>query len=274
MNIRKAVGLAAAGVLGAATVVLPAQAGSETTPGVTAENVGPGAHYWTPSTVTVAPGGAVEFSNPGEVPHGIQWISTPGGAPSCEGAVPVGTTESASGTKWKGDCSFTTPGTYTFYCTVHKAAMRGSVVVSAGGTTTTTTTPTTTGTTTTGTSTGTPNGGPGGSTGQPAPAALSAVKLAARHGGVVHGSLSVAQAAAGGTLTILLRARIAGRNSVVGRLTRTYINAGSQSWTITLSAPARRVLRRKHHLAVSAKLTLTPPGGSPSTLSRALTLHG
>jgi plastocyanin len=275
VTIRKAAGLAAAAVLGAATVVLPAQAGSETTPTVTAENVNATTHRWTPAEVTVAQDGNVEFSNPSETEHGIYWVSTPGGAPSCESAVPVGTSAAASGTKWKGDCTFAKAGTYTYYCTVHGPAMSGRITVSATGTTTSGPAPTT-GATNTGT---TPSGAPapeagGGSQGTAtAGSVLSAVELSARRG-AVHGSLTVSSAAAGGTLTIVLRARLAGRTSVVGRLTRTYIDAGAQSWTVALDGRARRTLHRRHRLALAVKVTLTPPGGKAVTLSRALTLHG
>ena len=276
MTIRTAVGFAVAGALGAATVVLPAEAGSETTPTITAENVDASTHHWTPSTVGVSAGGTVEFSNPGEVPHGIHWVSTPGGVPACEAGVPVGNSASASGTKWKGDCTFATAGTYTFYCTVHGPAMSGTITVSSSGATTMTMTSPATGTTTSGATPGAPGnaGATSSSPGTtPASAAFGAVRVAGRPGGV-HGSLTVSQAAAGGTLLVVLRARIGARTRTVGRLTRAYIAAGTQSWTVALSSTAKRALHRKHRLVLAVKLTLTPPGGSPVTVSRPLTLHG
>jgi plastocyanin len=99
--------------LGLATAVLPAIASSETSPTVTAENIGGGyygeEHRWTPPQVTVSAGGAVAFSNPTEVKHGVRWINPPA-TPTCDSGVPVGTTEAASGTKWSGTCTFAKAG--------------------------------------------------------------------------------------------------------------------------------------------------------------------
>ena len=71
-----------AGVLGVAAVMLPALASSETTPTITAENVGGGLygaeHHWTPATATIAANGVVTLSNPTEVDHGVEWVSDPG----------------------------------------------------------------------------------------------------------------------------------------------------------------------------------------------------
>lgn len=272
MRIRKAIGLVIAAALGAATVVLPAAAGSEgSPPTVAAENVGLYNHYWTPPSVRIEPGGTVEFSNPTEVPHGIRWVSAPAGAPGCAAGVPVGTTASASGTNWKGACTFAAAGTYTYYCTVHGAAMSGTITVG------TTTTGTTTGTTTTTTTPPTTSTGAPPSTtgdGAPATAALSALKLAsARRGAAVRGSVEVSSSAAGGTLTVALSAKLDGKRVQVGHSSRAYVSAGVQAWSVSLSSRARRALRSRHRLLVSARISLTPPGGSPTALTRTLTLH-
>ena len=273
MGIGKALGLAAAGVLGAATVVLPVAAGSEGSPPVvTAENVGLYNHYWTPAGVKVDPGGTVEFTNPTEVPHGIRWVSTPAGTPECGTGVPVGTTETASGKKWKGTCTFATVGTYTYYCTVHGASMSGTITV---GTATTGTTTTTTGTTPTTTSTGTaPGTGTTPGSGATSGSALTVARLSSsRHGSTLRGTVDVAPSAAGGTLTVLVSARLGGKRAQVGRLTRAYVSAGTQSWSLALSARARRALHAKHRLALSVRIALTPPGGTASVLTRAVTAH-
>jgi len=273
VRIRRTLGLASIAVLGAAVVVLPAVAGSETTPpSVIAQNVGLYTHYWTPPSVSVEPGGTVEFSNSTEVPHGIHWVGTPAGNPECTSGVPVGTTETASGTKWTGTCKFAAAGTYTYYCTVHGAAMSGKITV--GTPSIAPTTPTSTTTVPTGT-TGEPGSGAGGTGTSPATTAISALQLgAARHGGAVHGSLRVSQTAAGGTLTIVLQARLGGHRVEVGKLRRSQISAGSQSWTIALSGRARHALHAKGRLAVTAKVSLTPPAGTAVSLTRTLTLHG
>ncbi len=115
-------------------VILPAIAGSETTPTVEAINEPGGGYYgeerhsWMPMQVTVAANGAVAFQNPSTVAHGVEWVSDPA-KPNCSSGIPVGNTPAASGTKWSGTCTFAQPGTYTFYCTVHGAAMRGTITV-------------------------------------------------------------------------------------------------------------------------------------------------
>ncbi|HEX9482540.1 MAG TPA: plastocyanin/azurin family copper-binding protein [Solirubrobacteraceae bacterium] len=281
MRIRRALALAGMGVLGGAVVVLPGVAASETAPpGVVAENAGIYSHHWTPPSVTINPGGAVEFSNPTEVAHGIKWVSTPGTTPVCAAGVPVGTTSAASGIHWKGTCSFATAGTYTYYCTVHGNAMSGTITVATTTPETTPgTTPGTTPSTTPSTSSTPTTGAPGGATGPGAansPAAeLSALKLGpSGHGRSIHGSVLIAPAAAGGTLTIVLQARLGGHRVVVGRLTRARLSAGAQSWSVALSSRARRALHSKHRLPLSVKLSLTRPGGTAVSLTRTVTLHG
>jgi plastocyanin len=274
MGIRGVVGYGITALLGAAFIVLPAEAGSETTPpAVVAQNVGLYTHYWTPPSVSVEPGGTVEFSNPTEVPHGVHWVGTPAGDPECTSGVPVGTTETASGTKWTGTCKFAAAGTYTYYCTVHGASMSGKITVGTPSPTPTTPTNPTTGPT--GTTSAPTTGGGGGTGTSPGATAISALKLGgAGHGGALHGSLQVSQAAAGGTLTIVLQARLGGHRVQVGRLRRSRVSAGPQSWTIALSAHARHALHARGRLALTAKVLLTPPTGAAVSLTRTLTLHG
>jgi plastocyanin len=120
-------------------MALPALAGSEETSAtVTAENLGGGVygteeHRWSPAHVTVSTVAGVTIGNPTAVNHGVEWIS-PASTPKCDGSVPVGTTAAASAANWRGNCTFTTPGTYTYYCTVHHAAMSGMITVMAPGT--------------------------------------------------------------------------------------------------------------------------------------------
>jgi plastocyanin len=119
----------------AGAFMLPAMAlSAETTP-VEAVNESGGVygvnHHWVPMHETVAAGSAVTFRNATEVAHGVEWHRVPV-KPTCEegpGQVPVGTTPEASGTNWSGACTFSQPGTYTFYCTVHGAEMTGVIVV-------------------------------------------------------------------------------------------------------------------------------------------------
>ncbi|MGC2372576.1 MAG: plastocyanin/azurin family copper-binding protein [Solirubrobacteraceae bacterium] len=259
--------------LGLAAAVLPAIASSETSSTVTAENVG-GAygeeHRWTPPRITVNAGGGVTFSNPTEVKHGVHWINPPA-APTCDSGVPVGTTETASGTKWIGACTFTQAGTYTYYCTVHGAAMSGTITVNPGGTTTPTTgTTTPTGTTTTPTIE-TPSGSP--LVGGPS-------LRASQRGTSVRGSLDISQAGAGDRLEVDLFASSASlaktRHATrvrVGRFVRGSAPAGRQSFAVTLDTKARRALKHRRRLALTVKIALTPVYGETTTLTRAVVVH-
>ena len=86
-------------------------------------------HYWSPAKVDIAGSGTVTFSNKSAaVYHGVYWTSA--AKPVCEeGAkkVPVGL--SKSDVSWSGGCTFSKPGAYTYYCTVHGPAMSGTVDV-------------------------------------------------------------------------------------------------------------------------------------------------
>jgi plastocyanin len=123
--------------------VLPAVASEPSSTGtVTAENVPGGGlyneeiHRWTPPQLTVKNGGVVTFSNPTPIPHGIRWVGGPA-VPSCDSGVKVGTTEAASGPEWSGGCTFTEPGVYQYYCTVHGPKMSGTITVPGTPTATT-----------------------------------------------------------------------------------------------------------------------------------------
>lgn len=279
MRVRRRLILVVAAVLGAAVAVLPALAGSETTPAIEAVNLGSGIyqeHHWQPAQAVVSPGGTVTFRNPSEVQHGVEWLSAV--KPSCEegaGKVPVGSTPAASGTKWSGTCTFSQPGTYTFYCTVHGAAMSGTIKVEAGGVTT--------GTTSTGaepppgvtTTPGTPETPPVGP-------ALQALKLAPRQrGGSVHGSVLVSPAGAGGRLEVDLltrRSSLAPRSHgsarlLVGRQIRSSLRAGATGFAVGLDRRARRALRRHGRLALNVRVVLTPAGGRSVSVTRTLVLH-
>lgn len=261
-------------LLGVATAVLPAIASSETSPAVEAVNEGGGIygehHHWSPSQVTAMAGGVVTFSNPGTVPHGVEWVGGPE-KPACSSGVPVGTTETASGGKWSGTCTFAQAGTYTFYCTVHHAEMTGTITVNANGTTTTTTTTPTTTTTTT-TTTPEPTGG--------SPLLGSPSLRTSQRGGVVKGSLVVSKAGAGDRLEIdafassasLAKAKHSTRVRV-GRFVRGSVSAGRVSFVVVLNARARNALKRHHRLALTVTITLTPFYGEPTTLARSVVEH-
>jgi plastocyanin len=262
-------------LLGVATAVLPAIASSETSPSITAHDepgpYGYGAHSWMPSTATVGSGGVVSFANPSsEVPHGLKFTGGPG-TPSCAG-IPAAANTEAGELNWHGECTFSTPGTYTFICTVHPGEMKGTIVVNANGTTTTTTTPTTP-TTTTPTTPVEPSSG--------SPLLGSPTIRSSQHGGVVKGSLAISKSGAGDRLEIDVFAKSAslakaGRSMRVrvGRLVRGSAPAGKLSFAVKLDAKARRALKRHRRLALTVKITLTPFYGEPTTLTRSVVEHG
>jgi plastocyanin len=281
-------------LLGAAVVVLPALA-VEANPTIQAQNIEEGPitkHRWTPSQASIEPGGTVTLSNSSTTPHGVEWVSTPGGVqPACTG-VPVGTTAAASGTEWSGSCSFASAGVYTFYCTVHGPEMTGRITVGSNGVTTTTMTMGSTTETQAGSTPGTPGGAPGPGGGASTPgsglpgsllvgSASSALKLAAtQHGHSVKGSVAVSPTGAGGTLEVQLLARSAALASVghqrkvqVGRTVRSSLRAGTASFTVTLNARAKRALGLHGRLALTVKLVLTSAHGSSVTLTRAVVVR-
>jgi plastocyanin len=282
-------------VLGAALGGLPALATSAGSPPVVN---GLETKHWSPSEVTIGAGGSVIFKNASTtVEHSLKFLSGPA-KPVC-----TGTPESGK-TNWEGSCSFSTAGTYDFFCTVHPG-MTGSVVVTPGGTTTTTTTTTGTTTTTTTTTTGTtpttttdkhtttgpgsnpgsPESGTPGGSGSPGAGGLSggahlslsgaAVALASvQHGKSVHGTVLVPSG--GSRLVVQLLAAAgqiskSGPSTPVGSLTRSHLHAGRVSFTVAITPRAQRVLHRRGHLKLLVRLTLSAPGAGSA--HRSLTVQ-
>ena len=267
---RRVLLVAVMALLGVGSVLVPALAVSE---GAAIQAVDSGVyHYWSPMQVSVTPGGAVAFSDPSETKHGVEWRTGPA-TPSCSAGVPVGNTIQAAASKWSGTCTFTDPGTYIFYCTVHGPEMHGAVTVSAGGETTVTTTPATTPSTTP----GTPAPGRGEPSGQvPAAQRLAgAISLPSRQHGRVRGSLSISSAAAAGRLEVDLLARPAvlasaarSREVVVGRLLRSHLRAGRTSFALSLRARAHAALRRRGHISLTVRIVITTAAGHAGVISR------
>ncbi|HTD57860.1 MAG TPA: plastocyanin/azurin family copper-binding protein [Solirubrobacteraceae bacterium] len=256
-------------LLGAAAAVLPAIASSEALP-VEAVNEGIYYHHWSNSAQTVAPGETVKFSNPGTTPHGLKFTGgTAGVVPSCVGIPAAATTETGE-TNWHAQCTFSAAGTYTFICTVHPNEMKGTVTVSAGGTTTTTTTTTPTGTT--------PTTPPEPSSGPPllGPPTIHA----SQHGGAVKGALDISKFGTGDRLEVDVFAKGASLAKAghttrvrIGRLVRSSAPAGKLSFSVKLSAKARLALKRRGRLALTVKVLLTPSYGEPTTFTRSVVQH-
>jgi plastocyanin len=286
--LRRRLVTALVAILGAAVVVLPAVAGSETSPTIEAVNSGGGyygeSHAWSPAQATVSAGGVVTLSNHTTVEHGVRWVGGPE-TPSCSGDIPVGTTSATKGANWSGTCTFAKPGVYTFYCTVHGPEMTGTITVNASGTTTISQPPSPGGGSTAPSSN---EPGPGttpgsaGSSGSPlAGSPAAAVELGgSQRGKSVRGSVRVSQAGAGGRLEVDVLARGASLASAprparvqVGRLVRSSLRAGRATFTVTLNAKAEHALRVHGHLALTVKIVLTPTHGSAVTVTRSVVLH-
>jgi plastocyanin len=228
--------------------------------GPTIEAAGPGSYgyYWQPSSAEVSAGGAVAFNNATAVPHGVTWKSGPE-APSCAG-VPIDTSK----TNWSGSCTFASPGTYAFVCTVHPTEMTGTITARSSGTP------------------GSPPPPSGGNSESPLQGPASrALKLAkSQRGSSVRGSIALSQASSGGKLEVLLLARPAslsgaGRSALskVGRLVRTSLKAGRVSFAVPLKSVARRALRRQKRLSLTVQVVVKPPGRAALTLKRGVVLH-
>jgi plastocyanin len=131
-----------AALAGFAAASLPSIASSATTATVEAINepanqYSEERHHWEPPQVAVTTStGKVTFINSSmTVPHGIVWNKPPA-TPSCEegpNQVPVSPAK-PGGYNWKGACTFSQEGVYSYYCSVHGLAMSGTVYVNASGT--------------------------------------------------------------------------------------------------------------------------------------------
>lgn len=304
MRLRRRVLFPLCALLGAGVAVLPAVAGSETSPSIAAESYeehGVTHHRWAPATATVAENGVVTISNPTSVPHGVEWVSGPA-TPACSGGVPVGTGFAHSATQWTGTCTLAKPGSYVFYCTVHGPEMTGTITVNANGTTTMTMTTATTGTTPSTTTSGPPNTSSGaGSPTQTIPSTggaptsgsgslgsllagstSAAVRLATiQHGKSVRGSIALARAAAGARLEVQLlapRASLAstGRSApvLVGRLVRSSLRAGPVTFAVALDSRARHALRAHRRLPLTVRIVLSPAHGAAVTIARVVVVRG
>jgi plastocyanin len=254
--------------------MLPAIASSETSPGISAHDepgpFGYGVHSWAPPTATVGAGGTVSFANPySEVPHGLKFTGGPA-TPSCAGIPAAASTETGAA-NWHGECAFSTPGTYTFICTVHPGEMKGTITVNSDGTTTTTTTPTTPTTPTTTTPVEPTSG----------PPLLGSPKIrSSQRGGAVKGSIDISKSGAGNRLEVDVFAKSAalakaGRSTRVrvGRLARGSVPAGNLSFIVKLDAKARSALKRHRRLALTVRISLTPFYGESTTVTRSVVEH-
>jgi hypothetical protein len=286
MRLRTLLFFAVAALAGAAVAVLPALAAapSETKLEVNENCVEADWPCWAapgssqPSLkVRIASGSSVTFTDSKTVAN-IAWSGT---APMCEPAVPVAPASPKTG--WEGKCTFATPGTYKFESsTLFNDGVdnytKYEVVVEASATTPTTTTTTTGGG---GSTPGTTTSGPAPAGENPTESPLSGAPRISpsQRGSSVKGSLEVSKAGAGDRLEVDLIATTASlanakhATQLVGRLVSASVSAGQRSFSVKLNGKARRALKRRHHLALKVKITLTPAGGEATSLTRSVTLH-
>jgi plastocyanin len=284
------------GLAGAAVAALPSLATGSSPPSsasFTAVDYAWEVSGGTSTQATIAQGGTATFSYPSGYSHhnadfsgGPQPSScTQTAGPSSGPVPPLPAQPTAPG--WGGTCTFNTPGTYTFHCDLHPF-MSATIVVQAPGTTTTTTTGTTStghsstttpGTTTPGTSTA-PGGGPGPGGSPLAGTAAKAIAIATRQrGAVLHGSVRVSPAGAGGQLTVDLFATRTALTSArrpglarVGQLARRSVPAGIVRFSISLDAAARRALGRHGRLKLTVRIAVVSPRGVKASVTRTVIL--
>jgi plastocyanin len=101
-----------------------------------------------------------------------------------------------------------------------------------------------------------------------------------QRGTSVKGSLEVSQSGAGGRLEVDLLAKGASLAKLrhagsvrVGRLVRASVSAGKVSFSVALTAAAKRALARKHRLPLTVKIVLTPTRGPAVSIARSVTLR-
>jgi len=243
------------------------------------------------NTVTIAPGGTVSFSYPsGSNEHNVDFGSGPQPTSCMLGgqsqSPPIPSVPTAPG--WSGNCTFNTPGTYTFHCDRH-TFMTGTILVGSqatstdtgsGGSTTTTATMTMTMPmsmpmpTTSTAQTSLPLSPIVGSS-------RNAIKVVGANGGrKIDGTIKVSRAGQGGHAVIAVMSSSSAlggsghkRSVVLGQLRLSDLRAGTARFSVALKTAARRALTTRKHLAVTVQVTVTAPGAETVSLSRALNLR-
>jgi hypothetical protein len=200
--------------------------------------------------VTIAKDGTVTFSYPtGASAHNVVFD---GGSPSCSGLP-----SDPAGAPWSGSCTFTAYGSYTFHCELHGSFMSGRVDVPDPNAPTTGTSPTPTETG------GTPPPGGGSPTG--GELTPPTVKVAQRQSGtVVRGSVTTPAGPSTIAVTALVaKSALASRARLVkvGALKKPSAGTGRTSFRLRVDRGARRALHRRHRLAVTLRIAVTPHSG-------------
>lgn len=269
--------IAAAAIVGA--LLIGGQASSQTPATANIVAVSDSVAFTTASggapNVTITAGGTVAFSHAGGAfAHNVRFTTAQPSscvqtAPPSASVVPPLPTSPDSGA-WAGACTFAAQGTYAFNCALHGTGMTGSVTVVAAP----------------------PPPPPPGSPPAPPPppgappppppsssAAAASLRVSLRQRGtVVRGSVNVSRAR-----SRLLARAFARRGALSGgssrtevrvaRRLRTSVGPGRVAFSLTLNAAARRSLRRNGRLAITLRLTVTPPAGSAYTAKRTVVMR-
>ena len=104
------------------------------------------------------------------------------------------------------------------------------------------------------------------------PALGAAVKVTpGRHGAPVRVNVEVLAPGAGGKLEVTLETK-GGKPKPAGRVVRANVVAGKLSVSVPLNGRAKGLLRQKGRLALKVKVVLTPPGGTPASVTRSVVL--
>jgi plastocyanin len=229
-----------------ALAVASADAGAPPTASITAKDPYSFDNGGGASSVTIARGGTVSFSYPkGSSLHNVRFDTQP---TSCSGmpALPAGP-------GWSGSCRFDSPGTYSFYCGQHYF-MTGKVeVVDPNAPPTGTTGP------------------PGGVVGPPS------VKVARRQvGTVIRGTVTTPGGPSKIAVTAFARKRAVAARAKrvkVGSVRKTSKGTGSTAFRLPVNRAARKAIHRRHRLALTIRIAVTPPDGYPTTRSMAVVLR-
>ncbi|MDX6708627.1 MAG: hypothetical protein QOI48_4473 [Solirubrobacteraceae bacterium] len=241
------------------------------------------ANTFSPSSVTIATGGTVEFTYPTGPATKLHNVSFTNMQPAlCEltaGPTPGPGTplpKTPAAAPWAGTCTFAAAGTYAFVCVKH-AGMTGSVTVVDPAVVPNSPPPLP------------PEPAPPPAPPPPPPVAppppgpaepaASALRLtAAQRGVTIRGSVNVRSAGSRLLARAFARRKAlfggqSTRQVQVGRQSRASVGAGRVAFAVQISAVARRALRRNGRLAISLRLTVTPPSGPAYTATRPVTLR-
>lgn len=233
------------------------------------------------SNASIFTGGTVFFTNGGNNPHNVTFTGSPQPS-SCSQTLPIPGPPTTQ--DWSGNCTFNSPGMYSFVCTQHaNVGMTGTVQVvnpppgggnpppppggggnpppGGGG----------------GGSGGGGGGGndPGGSPTQPGAPKISFTRK--QTGTTLRGSVTAAAGA-----KIVVTALVSNRYLSTSRPKKVKkVSVGSQtkrstgakvSFAVKLSKAARKALKSRGKLSVTLRIVVTPSGGKATTKTVAVKL--